>query len=75
MIHPDRLDAWFERHVATPDAIVHMGAISATDATDADRVMQVNFDLSWRLWQWCTRRRNRLLYVSSSATYSDGMQG
>ncbi|HEX7325404.1 MAG TPA: ADP-glyceromanno-heptose 6-epimerase [Rhodanobacteraceae bacterium] len=75
VIHPDALGAWLDRHIATLDAIVHMGAISATDATDADLVMRVNFGLSWHLWQWCARHHKRLLYASSAATYGDGAQG
>src|SRR3954453_2404528 len=35
------------------DAIVHLGAISDTTATDADVVIETNFRLSMRLLDWC----------------------
>ena len=36
------------------DAVIHLGAISDTTATDADLVMETNFRLSLRLLDWCT---------------------
>src|SRR3954469_2723749 len=36
------------------DAVVHMGAISDTTATDADLVMENNVRCSMRLLEWCT---------------------
>ena len=36
------------------DAVIHMGAISDTTATDGDLVMENNFRLSLRLLDWCT---------------------
>ena len=35
------------------DAVVHMGAISSTTATDGDAVMDNNFRLSLHLFEWC----------------------
>ncbi len=40
------------------DAVVHLGAISSTTATDADLVIDTNFRLSLRLFE-CARRRAR----------------
>jgi ADP-L-glycero-D-manno-heptose 6-epimerase len=57
------------------DAVVHMGAISDTTATDADLVMENNFRLSLRLLDWCTETRTPFIYASSAATYGDGTQG
>ena len=36
------------------DAVIHLGAISDTTATDGDLVMDTNFRLSLRLLDWCT---------------------
>jgi ADP-L-glycero-D-manno-heptose 6-epimerase len=57
------------------DAIIHMGAISATTATDADLVMETNFRLSLRLLDWCATTRTPFIYASSAATYGDGAAG
>jgi ADP-L-glycero-D-manno-heptose 6-epimerase len=58
-----------------PRAVVHLGAISATTATDADAVVAANFTLSLRIWEWCAREGAPLLYASSAATYGDGAAG
>ena len=57
------------------DAVIHMGAISDTTATDADLVMENNFRLSLRLLDWCTDARVPFIYASSAATYGDGGEG
>jgi ADP-L-glycero-D-manno-heptose 6-epimerase len=57
------------------DAIVHLGAISETTATDADLVIETNFRLSMRLLDWCTATATPFIYASSAATYGDGALG
>jgi ADP-L-glycero-D-manno-heptose 6-epimerase len=57
------------------DAVVHLGAISETTATDGDRVWRHNVALSQRLWRWCAEHGVRLIYASSAATYGDGGAG
>src|ERR1700704_6109781 len=57
------------------DAIIHLGAISETTATDGDLVIETNFRLSMRLLDWCTAKATPLIYASSAATYGDGAQG
>jgi ADP-L-glycero-D-manno-heptose 6-epimerase len=57
------------------DAIVHLGAISETTATDGDIVIETNFRLSLRLLDWCTANRTPFIYASSASTYGDGAQG
>src|SRR6202142_4059832 len=57
------------------DAMIHLGAISSTTATDGDAVMENNFRLSLRLLDWCTTTRTPFIYASSAATYGDGAQG
>ena len=57
------------------EAVIHMGAISDTTATDADLVMENNFRTSLRFLDWCTETRTPLIYASSAATYGDGAQG
>jgi ADP-L-glycero-D-manno-heptose 6-epimerase len=57
------------------DAIIHLGAISETTATDGDLVIETNFRLSIRLLDWCTANATPFIYASSAATYGDGAQG
>ncbi|MGI8527016.1 MAG: ADP-glyceromanno-heptose 6-epimerase [Pseudolabrys sp.] len=57
------------------DAVIHMGAISDTTATDGDLVMENNFRTSLRLLDWCTANRTPFIYASSAATYGDGSHG
>ena len=57
------------------DAVIHMGAISDTTATDGELVMDTNFRLSLKLLDWCTATRTPFIYASSAATYGDGAQG
>ena len=57
------------------EAVVHMGAISSTTATDGDAVMENNFRLSLRLLEWCAAARTPFIYASSAATFGDGQKG
>jgi ADP-L-glycero-D-manno-heptose 6-epimerase len=57
------------------DAVIHLGAISSTTATDGDQVMENNFRLSLKLLDWCTATRTPFIYASSAATYGDGGAG
>jgi len=57
------------------EAVIHLGAISETTATDGDLVIETNFRLSMRLLDWCTANGTPLIYASSAATYGDGEQG
>lgn len=75
VIHPDALFPALEAAGDAVTAIVHMGAVSSTTETDADRTVEVNVRLSAALWRWCTERRVPFLYASSAATYGDGALG
>jgi ADP-L-glycero-D-manno-heptose 6-epimerase len=57
------------------DAVIHLGAISETTATDGDLVIETNFRFSMRLLDWCTANAAPFIYASSAATYGDGAQG
>jgi ADP-L-glycero-D-manno-heptose 6-epimerase len=73
VIAPADLFGWLDSRKL--DAVIHMGAISDTTATDADLVMENNFRTSMRLLDWCTDARVSFIYASSAATYGDGSQG
>jgi ADP-L-glycero-D-manno-heptose 6-epimerase len=72
-VPPAELMAWLQGRKL--DAVIHMGAISETTATDGDFVMETNFRLSTRLLDWCTQAGVPFIYASSAATYGDGEQG
>ncbi|MBI5131912.1 MAG: ADP-glyceromanno-heptose 6-epimerase [Rhodopseudomonas palustris] len=73
VVPPAELSDWLKGRRL--DAVFHMGAISATTATDGDLVIDTNFRLSMRLLDWCTENRVPFIYASSAATYGDGAQG
>ena len=70
---PAELPAWLNGRRL--DAVIHLGAISETTATDGDLVIQTNFRLSMRLLDWCTAHVTPFIYASSASTYGDGAQG
>lgn len=72
-VPPADLMKWLEGRKL--DGVVHLGAISATTATDGDLVVENNFRLSLRLLDWCTATQTPFIYASSAATYGDGSAG
>jgi ADP-L-glycero-D-manno-heptose 6-epimerase len=70
---PQDLPRWLEGRKL--DAVIHMGAISDTTATDGDLVIAANFQLSLRLLDWCSANATPFLYASSAATYGNGEFG
>ena len=72
-VPPKDLFAWLDGRKL--EAVIHLGAISDTTATDGDLVMDTNFRLSMRLLDWCTATQTPLIYASSAATYGEGHQG
>jgi ADP-L-glycero-D-manno-heptose 6-epimerase len=73
IVAPDDILRWLSDHKC--DAILHMGAISSTTATDERAVMAANYDLPMHLLDWCTETKTALIYASSAATYGDGSLG
>lgn len=57
------------------EAIVHMGAISATTEQNFHLLLETNIRYSQRLWNWCAKHQVPYLYASSAATYGNGSQG
>jgi ADP-L-glycero-D-manno-heptose 6-epimerase len=73
IVPPAQLTDWLKGRKL--DAIIHLGAISETTATDGDLVIETNFRFSMRLLDWCTANVVPFIYASSAATYGDGAQG
>ena len=72
-VPPSELMGWLKG--GKLDAVIHLGAISETTATDGDLVIETNFRFSLRLLDWCTATATPFIYASSAATYGDGAQG
>src|SRR5262244_1595838 len=73
VVPPAELIGWLDGRKL--DAVIHLGAISDTTATDADAGLATNFRLSLALLDWCTATRTPFIYASSAATYGDGAEG
>jgi ADP-L-glycero-D-manno-heptose 6-epimerase len=56
-------------------AILHMGACSATTETDADYLWRNNTKYTQLLATWCLEKGVRFIYASSAATYGGGEKG
>lgn len=70
----DQLLDWL-KEAKNIDAVIHMGAISATTERDFNKLVQDNIQYSQALWSWCAERDVPLLYASSAATYGGGECG
>ena len=57
------------------EAIVHMGACSATTETDAHYLMENNYRYTLELARHALESGVRMIYASSAATYGDGSLG
>jgi ADP-L-glycero-D-manno-heptose 6-epimerase len=72
----DELFPWLKaRPNLKVEAVIHMGAISATTERDFGLLLETNIRYSQRLWQWCADKGVAYLYASSAATYGGGELG
>jgi ADP-L-glycero-D-manno-heptose 6-epimerase len=72
-VPPSQLLGWLQDRRL--EAMIHLGAISDTTATDGDLVMEANFRMPLRLLDWCTATGTPFIYASSAATYGNGERG
>ena len=70
----DQLMAWLDGRNDI-EAIIHMGAISATTERDFNKLVADNIHYSQNLWNWCASKQVPFFYASSAATYGDGSLG
>ncbi|MBL4693307.1 MAG: ADP-glyceromanno-heptose 6-epimerase [Magnetovibrio sp.] len=75
VVHPDDLGEFLDRYGEAIKAVFHMGAISSTTETDADKIMDNNFRLTCDLWDWCSACGVPFIFASSAATYGGGESG
>lgn len=57
------------------EAVIHMGACSATTQGDCDYLMRNNLEYSKAMCRFALEQKARFIYASSAATYGDGTQG
>ena len=55
--------------------IFHLGAISSTTFADANQIWYNNIFTSNEIWDLCCKKKIRLIYASSAATYGSGERG
>ncbi len=73
-LNKDQLFAWLEGRKGI-DAVIHMGAISATTERDFNKLVADNIQYSQALWTWCAQNKVPFFYASSAATYGNGDAG
>jgi ADP-L-glycero-D-manno-heptose 6-epimerase len=73
LVPPSELLGWLQGRRL--EAMIHLGAISSTTATDGDLVTEANFRLPLALLDWCTLTGTPFIYASSAATYGNGEHG
>lgn len=57
------------------EAVIHMGACSATTESDTSYLMENNYRYTLNLAEHCIKNNIRFIYASSAATYGDGSGG
>ncbi len=72
---PDFLNSLEQGKFSNLDAILHIGACSATTERDADFLLRNNYAYSRKLCEWSLQHNTRFVYASSAATYGDGSNG
>lgn len=75
IITPDQLMPFLDGHRNRLEAVIHMGAISATTERKVDAIIENNVRLTLDLFHWTKHTDVRLIYASSAATYGDGAGG
>jgi len=75
LVPPSECFAALDKIGDNATSLIHMGAVSSTTEPNADLIVETNFRLSCRLWDWCARFQIPFVYASSAATYGDGANG
>lgn len=71
----DELFEYLEEKDEKLEAIIHMGACSATTEKDGDFLMKNNFEYTKKLWEYSVKKNIKFIYASSAATYGSGEKG
>lgn len=68
-VAPDDLITYLRNMGDAVEAVIHMGAISATTERDINALIDQNIHFTVALWEHCAAYRIPFLYASSAATY------
>jgi ADP-L-glycero-D-manno-heptose 6-epimerase len=63
------------KNIKNINAVIHMGAISATTEPNFNKLLVSNIRYSQMLWSWCSQNNVPFIYASSAATYGGGANG
>lgn len=76
-LHKDKLFDWLNQagRFSDVEAVIHMGACSATTEKDIDYLMENNYQYSLKLAEYTLKHNIKFIYASSAATYGDGSNG
>jgi ADP-L-glycero-D-manno-heptose 6-epimerase len=66
---------WLQGREALIEAFIHLGACTSTVETDANYLLENNYQFSKRLVEYAMTHGQRFIYASSAATYGDGSLG
>lgn len=66
---------WLKGRESEVEAIIHMGANSATTGLDGNEYYRLNYRYSVDLARFAIEHSIRFIYASSAATYGNGSQG
>lgn len=75
IVFPEDMMNFVQSHADEIDAVIHMGAISATTEVDGDKLVTQNIKCSLDLFDWCAKTDTPMIYASSAATYGEGENG
>ena len=68
-------EAFLGDRLPETNVVYHLGACSATTETNANYLLDNNYQYTRELCEWCLKRETRFVYASSAATYGDGEKG
>ena len=71
IIKINEIFTFIEKNKKKISAVIHMGAISATDETNLDLLIKNNYLYSLRLFNMCNKYNIKFIYASSAATYGN----
>ena len=61
IVAPEDIWDYVAKHKNEIDAVIHMGAISTTTEKDVDLIVRSNFELSWKLWEFCRDNKKQFI--------------
>lgn len=75
LLNPTQLFERLGDYRGKVDAVIHLGACSATTERNADYLLENNYRYTRRLCEWCLENDVKFVYASSAATYGAGELG